>query len=129
MFTNTELLKKVSDIAERDGRYKKESFLFILAALENTIAKLPKRRHLSGQELSSGIVEYAREQYGYMGKLVLNNWGITITGDFGEIVYLMINENLLTRTDEDSKDDFYGVFDLDSEFEWDKIKPMGFQGF
>ena len=126
MISNIELLRKISEIAEKDGRFSKEGFLFILAALEYTISKLPERRHLTGQEFSRGIAEYAREQYGYLAKTVLNNWGITTTLDYGAIVYLLIIEGLMSKTEEDKREDFGNVYDFDDEFAWEKSKPNDF---
>ena len=126
MISNIELIRKISKIAEEDGRFSKEGFLFILAALEYTLSKLPERRHLTGVEFSRGVAEYAREQYGYLAKTVLNNWGITRTLDYGDIVYLLINESLMSKTEEDKKEDFGEVYDFDDEFNWEKSKPNEF---
>ena len=121
MMSNAEILKRIATISEHDTRYKKEAYLFILVALEYTLSKLEVRRHLTGQELSRGIAGFAREQYGCMAKLVLENWGITSTGDFGEIVYLLIEHGLLSKTDEDSKEDFTEVYSFDDEFGWNNF--------
>ena len=118
MMSNTEILERIGRIAEEDKRYNKEAFLFVLVALEYTVSKLSVRRHLTGRELAKGIAEFAREQYGYMSKMVLNNWGITNTLDYGEIVYLLIENGLLTKTEDDRKEDFAGVYDFDMEFDW-----------
>ena len=126
MISNIELLRKISEISEKDGRYSKEGLLFILAALEYTISKLPERRHLTGQELSKGIAGYAREQYGYLAKTVLNNWGMQTTQDYGEIVYLLIDEGLMSKTEDDEKEDFADAYDFDEEFAWDKSRPVDF---
>ena len=126
MISNIELLRKIAEISEKDGRYSKEGFLFILAALEYTISKLPERRHLTGQELSKGVAGYAREQYGYLAKTVLNNWGIHTTQDYGEIVYLLIDEGLMSKTEDDKKKDFADAYDFDEEFTWDKSRPVDF---
>ena len=126
MISNIELIRKISKIAEEDGRFSKEGFLFILAALEYTLSKLHERRHLTGEEFSRGVAEYAREQYGYLAKTVLNNWGITMTLDYGEIVYLLINEGLMNKTEEDKKEDFGEVYDFNDEFAWEKSKPKEF---
>lgn len=126
MMSNIEILERIEKIAENDNRYRKEAFLFVLVALEHTVSKLPARRHLSGQELAKGIAEFAREQYGYMAKLVLTHWGITTTLDFGEIVYLMIENSLLAKTEEDSKEDFFNVYDFDIEFDWKHIRLTDF---
>ncbi len=126
MISNIELLRKIAKISEEDGRYNKESFLFILASLEYTLSKLNERRHLTGEELSRGIAEYAREQYGYLAKTVLNNWGIHNTLDYGKIVYLLINSGLMNKTEDDRIEDFAGAYDFDIEFAWDKSKPTQF---
>ncbi len=126
MISNIELLRKIAKISEKDGRYSKESFLFILASLEYILSKLTKRRHLTGQELSKGIAEYAREQYGYLAKTVLNNWGLYTTLDYGEVVYLLINGGLMNKTEDDKKEDFADAYDFNEEFVWEKSKPKNF---
>ena len=126
MISNIELLRKIAKISEKDGRYSKESFLFILASLEYILSKLKKRRHLTGQELSKGIAEYAREQYGYLAKTVLNNWGLYTTLDYGEVVYILINDGLMNKTEDDKKEDFADAYDFDEEFVWEKSKPKNF---
>ncbi len=126
MISNIELLRKIAKISEEDGRYHKECFLFILAALEYTLSNLPERRHLTGQEFSKGVAEYAREQYGYLAKTVLNNWGLYTTLDYGEIVYLLINGGLMSKTEDDKKEDFANAYDFNEEFVWEKSKPKDF---
>lgn len=116
MMTNAEILERITKISDQDTRYRKEAYLFILVALEYTLSKLDVRRHLTGQELSRGIAEFARDQYGLMAKLVLDTWGIRATLDFGEIVYLLIEHGLLSKTDKDSKEDFEDVYCFDDEF-------------
>ncbi len=126
MMSNKEMLKKIARLAERDMRYRKEAYLFILASLEFTVERLSEVRHLSGQELSRGIADYARVQYGFMAQDVLAHWGIRQTIDFGEIVYNLIQEGLMRRAEEDRKEDFDEVFQFPSEFSWEKAKPSRF---
>lgn len=126
MISNVELLQKIAVIAERDGRYSKEAFLFMLAALEFALSKLPKRRHLTGQELSVSIAEYTREQYGYLAGTVLNNWRLYTTRDFGEIVYLLIDAELMSKNEDDKLEDFEDVFDYKEQFSWEQMKPRKF---
>ena len=124
--SNIKIIKRITEIAEKDKRYKKEAYLFVLVALEYSVYKLPVRRHLSGQDLAKGIADFAREQYGYMAKMVLDNWGIKSTMDYGEIVYLMIENGLLKKSDDDRKNDFAHVYDFDKEFAWKNLKPSRF---
>ena len=120
--TNTDVIKKIEDIVAKDNRYHRDAFVFVLSALEHTVRTLPKRRHLTGQEFSRGIADFAREQFGFMSQLVLEKWGITGTIDFGEIVYLMIGEGLMSKTEDDRLEDFADVYDFCSEFSWENIR-------
>jgi len=124
--SNMDILDRVELIADTDGRYPKEALLFVMVALEYAVSQLPTRRHLSGQELSRGIAVFALDQFGYLAREVLGNWGITTTSDFGEIVYMLIDSGLLSKTEEDSKADFDGVFDFETEFVPDDIGPGEF---
>ena len=49
--------------------------------------------------------------------LVLNTWNIKTTRDFGEIVYLMIENKWMSAQPTDSIDDFNDVYDLKAVFE------------
>ncbi len=106
----------VEDICEKDPRYKPDSYEFVLQALHFTQKKLARSGHVTGQELLEGIREQALKQFGPMARTVLNYWGITKTGDFGAIVFIMIEHKLLSRTEQDSLQDFENVYDFDNAF-------------
>ncbi len=76
----------------------------------------PVERHVTGQQLCEAIREYALNQYGYMAKNVLGNWGIKGTGDFGEIVFNLIRIEQMRKTPHDRKEDFQNVYDFDVAF-------------
>ncbi|MGQ9505822.1 MAG: Minf_1886 family protein [Thermogutta sp.] len=73
-------------------------------------------KHVSGQELCEAARIYASQQYGYMAKVVLNDWGIYSTSDIGEIVYNLIRIGLMRKTKEDRREDFDNVYDFDEVF-------------
>ena len=106
----------VEDICEHDPRYKPDSYEFVLQALHFTQKKLSRNGHVTGQELLEGIRESALKQFGPMARTVLNYWGITRTADFGIIVFTMIDHKLLSRTEQDSLQDFENVYDFDNAF-------------
>lgn len=108
---------KIEEIVTKDNRYKVDAYEFVMRSLWFTQAKLKKQNHISGRELLTGIKDFILEQYGPMAKTVLNYWGIKATQDFGEIVFNMVDNGLLNRTEEDSKDDFKNVYDFDEAFE------------
>jgi uncharacterized repeat protein (TIGR04138 family) len=107
----------VEEICARDKRYKPESYGFLMQALHFTQGKLKKERHVSGKELLEGLRKFAIEQYGALAKRVLNHWGINETLDFGNIVFNLIEKKMLSKTDEDSLDDFRDVYDFKEAFD------------
>ncbi len=100
----------------RDPRYAAEAYFFVREALEHSVQKLEKPRHISGQELLSGIREYAIGEYGPVTKRVLSEWGITECIDFGYIVFNLVNEGLLGKTEGDSINDFAVGYDFNEAF-------------
>lgn len=120
-----------------DTRYKLEAYQFVRAGLkyaqdelglgsdepsaEDAPAPPGKVRHVTGQDLSHALRQFAHQQYGYMARLVLASWGITTTSDFGEIVYNLIKIGEMTKSAHDRREDFDDVFDfqqaLEQEFE------------
>jgi uncharacterized repeat protein (TIGR04138 family) len=70
-------------------------------------------RHVTGQELCWALKELAQRQYGRMAKLVLASWGIHSTGDFGEIVYNLIEIKKMSKSEHDRRQDFDNVYDFE----------------
>ena len=123
-------LQEIENLAERDGRYKRDAYLFVYDALEYTAQKLGRdeealaeeKRHISGRDLLFGISEYSADQFGPLTCSVFAYWGIEQTRDFGEIVFNLVDANLLRKTDEDRIEDFADVYDFAEEFDWKKRK-------
>ena len=130
-----ELVPLVKLLAE-DRRYKIEAYQFVGAGLEHAQENLglgkpaPRRRkggssakkvaeegrpirHVSGQDLCVALKHLAHHQYGLMAKLVLANWGIHATSDFGEIVYNLIRIGKMSKSDHDRREDFNDVYDFE----------------
>ena len=113
------VLKKIEGILARDPSYKFEAYSFVMAGLHYTVSKLEKPRHVSGKELSEGLRDYALDQFGPMARTVLEHWGIHRTHDFGKIVFLLIEAELLRKTEEDSISDFENVYDFAKAFQYE----------
>jgi len=132
----------IAKLVREDRRYAFEAYVFVFEALryaqetlglgreipgeeseeeaaedwseEETEGDEARRpRHLTGQELCEAIRLFALDQFGYMAKCVLNQWGVYTTGDFGEIVFNLIRIEEMRKTPEDSREDFEDVFDFD----------------
>ncbi len=109
-------------IIENDPRYQKDAYLFVKDALEFTQNRLGKKsiineeRHITGKELLEGIREYALSLYGPMTITVFEEWGVRSCEDFGEIVFNMVNARLLSKTENDTKEDFKSIYTFEEAF-------------
>jgi uncharacterized repeat protein (TIGR04138 family) len=116
--TTPQVMKKIEDeiVAEKDKRYKIQAYSFVLSGLEFFLSSLGEKRHVSGQELSKGLLLFALKQFGLMARDVLKNWGITKTDDFGFMVYNMIEIGVMSRQPDDAVEHFFDVVDFDTFF-------------
>ena len=114
-----QMLRKIERILAKDPNYKFETYSFVMAGLHHTVSKLPKPRHVSGRELCEGLRDYALEQFGPMARTVLEYWGIQSTGDFGKIVFNLIDAELLKKNEEDSIHDFENLYDFNQAFQYE----------
>ena len=110
-------LSKIEKVMEQNEQYKFEAYSFVMAALHHTVSKLPKSRHITGQELLHGIREYVLDQFGPMARTVLNYWGICETLDFGKIVFALVEVGILRKQPEDNLADFDKVYDFKQAFD------------
>jgi uncharacterized repeat protein (TIGR04138 family) len=109
--------KSLEQIIQEDSRYSAQAIRFVYEGLGFTAKKVAAEpKHVSGQTLCEGLKKLALEKYGRLAQLVLNNWGIKTTRDFGEIVYIMIKYNWMSAQPTDSIDDFNNVYDFQTVF-------------
>ena len=117
MKSEEDFIKTLEKIINCDSRYKMEAYTFVFAALHFTVKKLNRSGHVGGEELLEGIKEYATSQFGRMAAIVFEHWGVKVTEDFGNIVFNMVNNGLLGKTDKDKIDDFKNRYDFKTVFE------------
>jgi uncharacterized repeat protein (TIGR04138 family) len=109
-------------IHAKDPRYPRDAYLFVREALDHTQKIVAKRddrnrpRHVTGQELLEGIREHALAQFGPMAKTVFEEWNIRTCKDFGEIVFNMVEFELLAKTENDTREDFADGYSFDEAF-------------
>ena len=118
--------KSIEQIVDEVGVYPCDAYQFIQDGLAFAVQRVhgqqarmnPKpSTHVSGQQLCQGLREFALARWGLMSGTVLSYWGIRSTMDFGRIVFIMIENGILSKTDEDTIEDFHNVFDFRSAFE------------
>ena len=139
----------LSQLLQRDRRYKLDAYLFVLESLsfgqeslgmgaEPPAEDIEPRaeqaeggrargrgrrrqpeRHVSGRELCEAARQYALQQYGFLAPTVLGSWGVQRTADFGEIVFNMIEIGQMRKTKRDKREDFHDVYDFHDAFSRD----------
>lgn len=103
----------------RERRFHEQAYLFVLAALEFQQSRLAERRHISGRELAFACRDLAIERYGVMARVMLEHWGITSTADIGDVVFTLVESDLLLSQPGDRREDFIGVYSFEEAFERD----------
>jgi uncharacterized repeat protein (TIGR04138 family) len=81
---------------------------------ESAEAPMAIERHITGQQLCEAVRQLALREFGFMAKAVFKSWGVTQTGDIGEMVYHLIEGELMKKTDQDRREDFENVFDFEA---------------
>ena len=110
----------------RDPRYKLEAYIFMRDALSFAQRQMlpttsevdeDESRHMTGQQLCEACRMFALDQFGYLAKLVLANWGLKSTSDFGEVVYNLIEIKHMRKSASDRREDFDNVYRFEDAFE------------
>jgi uncharacterized repeat protein (TIGR04138 family) len=100
----------------RDTRYRIGGYEFILNGMEFYLTSIGEKRHVSGQELTRGLLLFAQKQFGPLARTVLRYWGITGTEDLGNIVYNMIEIGIMSKQTEDTIEHFHDIIDFNEFF-------------
>lgn len=110
-------------IKSKFGYITPEALEFVRQGLSHTVLTIhgdvppdDDTRNVSGQQLCLGLRDFAIKQYGLLARTVLERWGILRTDDFGRVVFAMIEIGLMRKTEEDSLEDFRGVYDFEEAF-------------
>jgi len=111
-----DLMLSIRNLAERRGVFRPEAYFFVLEALENAMASMDERGHITGEDLLEWIRDLGQERFGIMAGDVFNAWGVNATIDFGRIVFHLVGAGLLRKRDEDSLSDFIDKFDFQDAF-------------
>jgi uncharacterized repeat protein (TIGR04138 family) len=114
--TEQGMVERIRNVVEKDPRFPPEAYRFLFEALDFTVKRFGVRRHISGVELLEGIRDYSLHQFGGMTRTVFKLWGIEKTVDFGDMVFNMVDEGLMGKTDTDTRDDFERIYDFDDAF-------------
>jgi len=115
--------KSMEEVIREDGRYPPEAFAFLHDGLNRAVQGVygdeqgeSGQRHVSGRQLCEALRDLAVERWGMLARVVLNKWNVRETVDFGNMVYLLVENNFMRKTEDDNLDDFRDVYDFDKAF-------------
>jgi len=106
----------LESIYEQDPRYKEDAYVFVMEALTYTQKKYKCDKHVSGQDMLEGIKELLLNKFGPLAITVLEYWGIKTTEDFGNIVFNLVEKNVLSKTEDDNIETFRNGYDFHEVF-------------
>jgi uncharacterized repeat protein (TIGR04138 family) len=116
--------KSIDEAIVEQGLYPLEAFEFVRRGLSYTVERIhsePREpgasRHVSGRQLCEGLRDLAHAQWGMVARAVLSKWNVRRSEDFGKIVFTLVELGELSKTDEDTVEDFKGVFDFAKAFD------------
>lgn len=101
--------ERVKEILKKDSRYSPEAYTFVGMAVNYAVklfSENRKNRHVSGRELLQGLSDLAKKEYGPFAYEVLKGWGITDDKSIGQIVFYMLEYQLLSKSENDKIEDF-----------------------
>ena len=112
--------KAMEDVIRADGRYPMEAYGFLHEGLSAAVQEAHGedialgQRHVTGKQICMALRKLAMERWGMLAATVLARWNIHATIDFGNMVYLLIENDFMRKTEEDSLEDFRDVYDLET---------------
>jgi len=113
------LEERLKAVVAKDGRYQIGAYRFMYEALDYTVKQIGCKRHITGRELCEGLRNLALDQFGGLAVMVFETWGVRRTADFGDIVFNLVDAELMSRSEGDSRADFDNVYDFREAFRID----------
>ncbi len=113
---NRDFATIIEEICETDPTYKDDAYEFVMDALSYTQKKFKSAKHVSGDQILTGIKELLLKRFGPMTLTVLRHWGVTTTEDFGRIIFHLVDNKVLSKTEDDNIDTFLNAYDFEEVF-------------
>ena len=114
--------EKFQRLLKADTRFDAEAYNFVYEALDYTLKHVVKgkkrsNQHVSGKELLEGVRLFGIEQFGCLTRAVFESWGVCCTDHFGDIVFNLVEYDLMGKQESDRREDFRKVYDFREAFD------------
>lgn len=115
--------RSMDEVIQEDRRYPLEAYRFLheglARAVQSAYGDKPGQggqQHVTGKQMCEALRALAAERWGMLAPKVLARWKIRATIDFGHMVYLLIDNEFMHKTPEDSVEDFRDAYDFSEAF-------------
>ncbi len=103
-------LSAIRQIVEHDSTYPVQAYRFVIEGVAYTVEKIKKQnvgpRHITGGELTAGMLEFAVERFAFLAPDVFRYWHFLNGRDIGNTVFSLIGAQLLAASPSDRIEDF-----------------------
>ena len=114
--------ERFKELRQKYKDYTNESYEFAYDVLESTLKKLKRNtKHLTPRELLEGYRIHSINEFGCLAKTVLDRMGLRETKDIGNIVFQLIEFDLMEKQERDKREEFNNVYDFDVVF---NLRPI-----
>ena len=124
--------KSLEEVVREDGRYPLDAYAFLHEGLQRAVTDIYGARedeadehHVSGKQLCQALRTEALGRWGALSSNVLKRWNIRETIDFGNMVYLLVENRHMRKAAQDSLEDFRQVYDFQEAFRPDAAFEPG----
>lgn len=102
----------IRNFCERSGKYTPDAYEFVTTGVIEQVQAMEEPRHLSALEVLQNLRDQLLENFGLLAPAVLKEWNIRQASDIGEIVFDLIEMQILSASEDDKRSDFNIEFDL-----------------
>ncbi len=88
----------------------------VAAAVHRSGDTMDLNRNISGADLCWALRDFALRRWGTLADVVLHQWGVRSTLDFGRIVYALVDHGFMQKEPHDRLSDFDAVYDFSESF-------------
>ena len=102
---------KLDELCAREPRFPSEVYELVFASMDIALVKstpVPRTRpnHVTADELVRACEKYARETWGDNAQAQVSSLGLHTSSDFGDAVFLLVENGFLGKREDDNRSDF-----------------------
>lgn len=115
MSSGGDFIARLDALVERHRRFDRFAYLTLYQALDRAQRK-HGTGHVGAEPLLEAFRELMLERYGGQALIMADLWNLRSTSDIGEMVFQLVEADLLSKSEHDRREDFEDVFAFDAVF-------------